>query len=194
MKQGLRILRGAVIALLLGGWAILARAAEEGGGDAEHDSGFAFKWIHFAIVAGVLVYVLRKYGRAYFRLKADAISAAITRAAAAKAEAERQLEEAAAKLRSLEQEVAEFRAMAQKEAAAELERLRAMTKIEAEKIGLAAKVEKEAAERAARLELKALAAKLAVDRAESLVAKKMTPAVQEAMLNHFFETLEGRPN
>ena len=59
---------------------------------------------------------------------------------------------------------------------------------------MAAKAEIEAAERAARVELKALAAKLAVDGAESLVAKQMTPSVQEALINQFRTKLQGRPN
>ena len=83
---------------------------------------------------------------------------------------------------------------AQEQAAAEFDRLRAMARNDAEKIRLAAKAEIEAAERAARVELKALAAKLAVDRAETLVAKEMTPAVQEAMINHFVQSLQGRAN
>jgi F0F1-type ATP synthase membrane subunit b/b' len=69
-----------------------------------------------------------------------------------------------------------------------------MARSDVEKIRLAAKAEIEAAERAARVELKALAAKLAVDRAESLVTKQMTPALQEAMINHFVQSLERRPN
>jgi F0F1-type ATP synthase membrane subunit b/b' len=111
-----------------------------------------------------------------------------------KAEAEKQLQEAMAKLASLEQEMGVFREQAKKDAAAELERLRAVAKADAEKIGLAAKAEIEAAERAARVELKELAAKLAMDRAESLVAKELTPAVQESMLNEFVQSLQGRPN
>lgn len=194
MKQDRKVWCGLVVALLVGGWALQAGAAEEGGGAAEQGTGLAFKWVHFLIVVGALVYVIRKYGRPFFRAKADSISAAIGRASAAKAEAERLLAEAAAKLASLDQEVAAFRAMAHQEAAAELERLRAMTKIDAEKIASAAQAEIAAAERAARVELKALAAKLAVDRAQSLVAEALTPAVQKAMLDHFVEGLAGRPN
>jgi F0F1-type ATP synthase membrane subunit b/b' len=174
--------------------ATVARCAEEGGSSAEQPAGTFFKWIHFVILAVVLVYVAREYGRPYFRRTADIISAAIAKAAAAKGEAERRLREAAVKIASLEEEVAEFRAQAQKEAAAELERLRTMTRIDAERISLAAKAEIEAAEHAARVELKALAARLAVDRAESLVSEQMTPAVQEAMINHFVQSLQGRPN
>ena len=39
-----------------------------------------------------------------------------------------------------------------------------------------------------------LAARMAVDGAESLVAKQMTPAMQEAMINSFVQSLQGRPN
>ena len=51
-----------------------------------------------------------------------------------------------------------------------------------------------AAERAARLELKALAANLAVDSAESLLAKQLTPQAQEALVSAFVKGLAGRPN
>jgi F0F1-type ATP synthase membrane subunit b/b' len=194
MKYSLKILRGTLAPALVLGFAMAVRAAEEGGNPVGQTIGTLFKWTHFVIVAGLLVYVIRKFGRPHFRLKADAISAAINKAAAAKAQAEKQLQEASVKLIHLEEEVAQFRAQAKTQAVAELERLRAMTKLDAEKIALAAKAEIEAAERAARVQLKALAAKLAVDRAESIVAKELTPAVQEAMLNQFVQNLQGRPN
>jgi F-type H+-transporting ATPase subunit b len=192
MKRGLMNLRGPLALAMMLVFATLARAAE--GAAAEQSTGMAFKWIHFVILAVLLIYVVRVYGRPYFHRKADSISDAITKATAAKSEAEKQLKEAAAKLAGLEQEVQHFREQAQKESAAELDRLRAMTKIDAEKISAAANAEVEAAERSARVELKALAAKLAVDQAESLVAGELTPAVQEAMINHFVQRLQGRPN
>jgi F-type H+-transporting ATPase subunit b len=171
-----------------------ARAAEQGGGHAESNSVLIFKWMNFFILAGILCWLFKKVLPPIFRRRADIISEAISKAAGAKAEAERQLTEAASKLSHLEQEVAEFRAAAQKEAMAELERLRAVTKLDAEKIAAAAKAEIQAVERAARVELKALAAKLAVDGAESLVAKQMTPAVQDALISNFVHSLQGRPN
>lgn len=194
MKRTLTMLRGVLPAVLVLTFRTLAHAAEEGGNPAEQSVGNAFKWIHFLILAIVLYWLFRKVLPPVFRRNADTISAAIAKSTAAKLEAERQLKEAAAKLASLEQEVTQFRGLAQKQAAAEIDRLRAMTKIDIEKVGLAAKTEIEAAERAARVGLKALAAKLSVDRAESLVAKQMTPAVQEAMINSFVNSLEGRPN
>jgi F-type H+-transporting ATPase subunit b len=175
-------------------FATAVRAAEAAQSAAEGGSILLFKWIHFIILAVVLVWLFKKVLPPIFRRKADLISEAIAQATAAKAEAERQLKEAAVKLTRLEQEVAEFRAAAQKEAQAELERLRKLTQLDVEKIGLAAKAETEAAERAARVALKALAAKLAVDGAESLVAKQMTPAVQDALIRNFVQSLQGRPN
>jgi len=171
-----------------------AFAAEEGGSPAEQSVGVLFKWIHFVILAALLYWVFGKLLPPWFRRNADEISSAISRAAAVKADAEQELQEAAAKLASLEKEVAKFKAQAQQDAAAELERLRAAMQLDVEKVRSAAKAEIEAAERAARVELKELAAKLAVDGAESLVAQQMTPAVQEAMISGFVQSLQRRPN
>jgi F-type H+-transporting ATPase subunit b len=171
-----------------------AASAAEGGNAAEEPLGIAFKWIHFVILAGLLYWVFGKLLPPLFRSKAELISSAIEKATAAKAEADRQLKEAAVKLTTLEQEVATFRAMAQKDALAEVERLRNATKSDTEKIVAAGKAEIAAAERAARLELKELAAKLSVDKAESLVSQQMTPAVQDALISNFVQSLQGRPN
>ena len=175
--------------------AVSARAAEEGGSSTGHVMSLeAFKWLHFLIVVAILYWLFAKVLPETFRRNADTISAAITKATAAKAEAERHLEEAQAKLGTLEKEVAQFRSQAQKDAAAEVERLRAALKTDAEKIAAAAKAEVEAAERAGRVELKKLAAKLAMDHAETLLSRQLTPGLQEAMLKEFVHNLEGRPN
>ena len=173
---------------------VSAHAAEEGGNATTERANEIFKWINFAIVAGLIGWVFLKVTPPFFRKNAETISSAITKATAAKAEAERQLREAEGKLARLEQEVAQLRATAQKEAAAEAQRLRAITQSEVQKVGLAAKAEIEAAERAARLELKVIAANLAVDGAESLLAKQLTPQAQESLVTSFVKSLEGGPN
>ncbi|HWZ96322.1 MAG TPA: hypothetical protein VN025_01035 [Candidatus Dormibacteraeota bacterium] len=173
--------------------ASIVSAAEEGSagmGGADR----LFKWINFAIVAAVILWIFGKVLPPKFRANAETISSAITRATSIKAEADKQLADAEARLARLEQEVVELRALAQKEAAADAERIREMAKSDAEKISVAAKAEIEAAERSARVELKALAAKLAVDGAESLLAKQLTPQAQESLVSAFVESLEGRPN
>jgi F0F1-type ATP synthase membrane subunit b/b' len=194
MKSTLKIVRGFVASAIFLAFTAVSLAASEGESPAEKSAEGVFKWIHFAIVVVVLIWLVAKFLPPVVRRNADEISEAIAKATAAKAAAEKQLKEAAAKLTTLEQEVTRFREQTQKEAAADLERLRGMTRIEMEKVGVAAKSEVEAAERAAREELKALAARLAVDHAQSLVASEMTPAVQENMINNFVQSLQGRPN
>ena len=184
---------GSAIAILLF-TAISAHAAEEGGNATTERANEIFKWINFAIVAGLIAWVFLKLTPPFFRKNAEIISSAISKATAAKAEAERQLREAEEKLARLEQEVTQLRSTAQREMAAETERLKAITHSDIEKVKLAAKAEMEAAERAARLELKTIAANLAVDGAESLLAKEMTPQVQESLVAAFVKSLEGRPN
>ena len=171
-----------------------AHAAEEGGNAAVERATEIFKWINFAIVAGVLVWVFGKLLPPVFRKKAEAISSAITNATNAKAAADAQLRDAETRLANLQKEVAELRAYAKRESIAEVERLRAATQNDGQKIAAAARAEIEAAERAARLELKALAANLAVDGAESLIAKQLTPQAQELLISNFVKSLEGRPN
>ena len=171
-----------------------AHAAEEGRGSATDGANELFKWINFAIVAAVLIWLFQKKWPAWFRGNADKISSAISKATAAKEESERQVEEAEAKLANLKQEIAALEAAAKREAAEEGERIRALAESDAKKVAIASQAEIEAAERAARLELKALAASLAVDGAESLLAKQLTSAAQESLVDRFVKSLERRPN
>ena len=173
---------------------LTVHAAEEGGNAAQEHANEIFKWINFVLVAGGLIWLFGKVLPSKFRGNADSISSAITKATAAKAEADRQLREAEEKLAHLEQEVAQLRADAQREAEAEGQRIRNVTQADAQKIGVAAAAEIEAAERAARLELRSIAANLAVDGAESLLAKQLTPQGQEALVSAFVKGLAGRPN
>jgi F-type H+-transporting ATPase subunit b len=170
------------------------QAAEEGGNAATERATEIFKWINFAIVAGVIVWVFGKLLPPVFRKRAEAVSSAITNATSAKAAADAQLRDAETRLANLQKEVAELRAFAERESAAEVERLRTLTQSDVQKIATAAKAEIEAAERAARLELKALTANLAVDGAESLLVKQLTPKAQESLISNFVKSLEGRPN
>ena len=186
-----KLFAGTLLVLLF--TAMSAHAAESGNATTERATEI-FRWINFAIVAGLVAWVFLKLTPPFFRKNAEIISSAITKATAAKAEADRQLREAEEKLARLEQEVEQLRATAQREMAAETERLRAITKSDIQRIGLAARAEIEAAERAARLEIKKIAANLAVDGAESLLAKQLTPQTQESLVAAFVKSLEGRPN
>ena len=168
-------------------------SAEEGNGATEHATQL-FKWINFGILAVVLLWAFAVKLPPVFRKNAEKIGSAIAKGTALKAEADKQLADAEAKLSRLEEEIAALRAIAEKEAAEVAARIKEMAKSDAEKISLAAKTEIEAAQRAARIELKTLAAKLAVDGAESLLAKQLTPQAQESLVSGFVKSLEGRPN
>ena len=192
-------LRGPIVSTLFVCSALLifaagARAAEEGSANSAAEATGIFKWINFAIVAGALIWVFIKVLPPTFRSNADKISSAISKAQATKAEADRKLRDAEQRLAHLEEEVRGLREQAQRDAAAEAERIRALAKSDAEKVAISAQAEIAAAERAARIELKTLAAKLAVDGAEALLAKQLTPQTQDALIAGFVKSLRGSPN
>jgi F0F1-type ATP synthase membrane subunit b/b' len=110
-------------------------AAEEGGNAAQERTNEIFKWINFVLVAGGLFWLFGKVLPPKFRGNADTISSAITKATAAKAEADRQLREAEEKLAHLENEVAQLRATAQREGQTEAERIRNVTQMDAQRSG-----------------------------------------------------------
>jgi F-type H+-transporting ATPase subunit b len=172
----------------------LSAHAEEAGSASQQSAENLFKWINFALVAGVIVWLCVKKGPGFFGRRADLISSDIQKSTEAKKKADQQLLDAETKLQNLEKEVADLRATAQRESAAEADRIRDLTVTDEQKIAEAGKAEVVAAERTARLELKALAANLAVSGAESLLVKQLTPAAQEALINNFVKTLDGRPN
>ncbi len=171
----------------------LAAAATEPN-PAEEPIGTLFRWLNFALVFGALGYLIAKYGRAYFRKHAEGVAASIGAATAAKAEAERQLRSAEAKLQGLGQEVAGLRAAAGKESSAEAERIRGLMREEAEKIQHAEQAEIAAAERAARMELKTIAAQLAVERATAVIRQRMNAETQAALFQSFVGSLARSAN
>lgn len=195
MRRGRRwILPLAFSVLFLGAAASACPATQKEPSATEERAVQIFKWINFALLAGIVVYLCLKRGGPLFRANAEKTGAAINQATATKAEADRQLQEAKARLETLDQAVASLRFAAERDAKAEAERLAAMTRTEIEKIHLAGQAEVAAAERAARMDLKTLGAKLAVERAEALLVKQLTPQAQEALVNAFVQNLAGRPN
>lgn len=165
--------------------------AEEGAkaDPAESPTGILFKWLNFAIVFGAIAYLAGKYGGSFFRGNAREISARIVEATAAKAEADRELGVAQAKIAHLDQDVAEMRSEAQRNWAAESERLGASGLAEIEKIQQAARAELAASERAAQQQVREIAASLAVDRAAAVIASKMNAGIRAKMFHSFLGEL-----
>jgi F0F1-type ATP synthase membrane subunit b/b' len=172
--------------------ALAQQSAEEN--PAESTTGLVFRWLNFFLVFGGAGYLIAKYGGNFFRANARAIAANITEASAARAEAERELREAEAKIANLDKEVANLREEARRESAAEAERLRKGGVAEVEKVFQAARVEQAAAERAAKQELRELAASIAVERAAALLNERMNTEIRARMFRAFLGELGRSTN
>jgi F-type H+-transporting ATPase subunit b len=185
-------------ALSIGMFSILVAApafAQEGGGEiADSPTGVVFRWLNFAIVAGIILYFFVKVAAPHFRSRSEEILRKIAEGARAREAADQQRVAAQQKLAGLGEEVARLRADAKRSGEAEAQRLRALARAEAEMIAKAAQEEIAAAQRAARLEMKALAARLAIERAESLLQQQITPAEQATLFEAFVGDLQRSSN
>jgi hypothetical protein len=88
-------------------FAAAARAADEGGASAAVFTE-RFKWINFAIVLAALIWLFGKVLPPKFRANAENISSTITKAQAAKEEADRKLRDAQQRLARLKKRFAWF--------------------------------------------------------------------------------------
>jgi F-type H+-transporting ATPase subunit b len=183
-------LRNLLGLLIVTGAALPAWAQESGPSPADGPTGFVFRWINLVILVALFAWVIVKFGGPYFRSTAKAIQGAIAGAAAGRAIAEKELDEATRQLASLDSEVQEMRRSASREAVTEAERLRMLAQAEAEKIAKAADAEIAAAERAGAQQLRALAARTAADRAAGLVRERLNQTSERALFDGFVAQLE----
>src|SRR6202051_2580502 len=97
--------------------------AEEGAKTNPADSpvGIIFRWLNFLIVFGAIGFLIAKHGGAFFQANAKEISASIVEAAAVKAEADRELAQAEAKVQNLDRDLAALREEGQRKWGAERE-------------------------------------------------------------------------
>jgi len=187
MMRYLRCLGSLITLMLLAALPVLAQEGEASPVDSP--AGWIFRWLNFAIVFGAIAYLAWKKGGPYFRAQAEVISQKIAEGAQAREAAERQRQEVQAKLANIDSEIAAMRADSKRDAEAEAMRLRILAREEAQKIERAAQAEIAAAERAARMELKALGARMAVERAEALLRKELTPKSEAALFQTFVQEI-----
>jgi F-type H+-transporting ATPase subunit b len=161
---------------------------------ADSPTGLVFRWLNFIIVFGGIGYLIAKHGGAFFRGNAKEIAANIVEATAAKAEADRELQQVEVKIAHLDQDVAEMRAEAGRNWAAESEQLHASGQAEIEKIAAAAREELAASERAAQQQVREIAASMAVQRAATLVSSMMNAEVRSRMFQTFLNELGRSAN
>ncbi len=145
--------------------------------------------INFVIVVGVVAWLWNKNVPAMFRNRTASIQKSIEEARSASEDANRRLADVEARLSRLDQEIAEMRAVSEREAAAEEERIKAATVEDARRIVESAEQEIAASAKAARRELGAYAADLAV----SLAAKQIhvDAPVDQALVRRFAQQLSN---
>lgn len=165
-----RILCAAVALVLLG--PISAWAASEGG-LISFDKSLIVQGINFLLLLLVLNYLLYKPLVGKMQERTSAIQKSLEEAQAARADAARQQDENAARLRTAYQEANAIREQALKEAADEQRKLVEGAQAEARRLVESARAQTEADIRRAREELRREVATLAVAVAEKLVRKSL---------------------
>jgi F-type H+-transporting ATPase subunit b len=143
--------------------------------------------LNFAIIAGAIIWISRKNLPSVFRNRTASIQKAMQEARKASEDANRRLSEIETRLSRLDVEIRQMAAAAEKEAAAEEERIKAAAAEDARKIVELAEQEIAAAARAARRDLTAYAADLAV----SLAAKqiKVDTTTDQMLVRNFSDQL-----
>lgn len=178
-----------VVAVLLA--ATLALAA---GGEGHADSGavmkdFGWRVVNFVILAGIAYWALKKANlKGSLADRQAQIEKNLREAREARDVAEAKLKEYSEKLSKANQEVDELRAAMLHEAEAEKQRIIAEAKVAAEKIAKQAVQSADQEVLKARAELRAEAARLAIE----LAAGKLAGAVQKADHDRFVQDYLGK--
>jgi len=139
--------------------------------------------LNFVVIAGVIVWAGRKYLPGMFRDRSAAIQKAMQEAQMASEEARRRLAEIESRLMKLDVEIGMMRNAAEKEGAAEEARIQAAAEDDARKIVTAAEQEIAAAAKAARRQLTAYAADLAVGLARKQI--QVDAATDQTLVRNF---------
>jgi F-type H+-transporting ATPase subunit b len=148
---------------------------------------WASVFLNFVVIAALIIWAGRKFLPGIFRDRTTAIQRAMQEAQKTSEEARRKLAEIESRLQKLDVEIGMMRDAAEKEGAAEEARIRAGAEEEARKIIAAAGQEIEAATKAARRQLTAHAADLAVSLAQKQI--QVDAATDQALVRNFSSQL-----
>jgi F-type H+-transporting ATPase subunit b len=139
--------------------------------------------LNFAVIAAVIIWAGRKYLPGIFRDRSAAIQKAMQEAQIASEDARRRLADIESHLMKLDVEIGMMRNAAEKEGAAEEARIQAAAEEDARKIVSAAEQEIAAAAKAARRQLTAYAADLAVGLARKQI--HVDAATDQTLVRNF---------
>ncbi|HWR49799.1 MAG TPA: ATP synthase F0 subunit B [Bryobacteraceae bacterium] len=152
-----------------------------GGGHSASNLGM-WKWINFAILAGIIGYAFYKKGGAFFSGRTAEIRRDLDSSAKLREEAEARYADVERRLAKLGDEIAELKQRARTESEAEGHRLRQETERELAKIRSQAEQDIESTATAAQQDLRAYAASLAVALAERKIRERLTPETDAALV------------
>ncbi|MGE0131685.1 MAG: hypothetical protein AB7U82_26680 [Blastocatellales bacterium] len=138
-------------------------------------TGFA-KLVNLILFLALLYLLLRKPMREFFNQRLASVRETLDKAAREKQAATEKMAELDARLNRLDAEVAGIKTQSEREAAAERERMEAEAKKDIEKVREMAGREIESAKQVAMADLREFAATKAVDLAEQMIRREMTPA------------------
>jgi len=156
------------------------------------ESYWASMFLNFVVIAAVIIWAGRKFLPGIFRDRTAAIQKAIEEAQRASEEARTKLAEIESRLEKLDLEINAMRDAAEKEGAAEEKRIQTATEEDARKIIAAAEQEIAAAAKAARRQLTAHAADLAVALAQKQI--QVDPATDQGLVRNFAAQLGSAKN
>lgn len=172
-------------ALLLAAPLLPALAATPESQDEHAEEGatteLVFKWINFFLVFGGGAYFASGLLKRKFAEMRQGIRNEIADARRQREESRQRLAEIEERLARLQQEIEAMRKEAAENAAAEKQRIREAAEREAQRLLATTRAEIDSSARAARLELRAYAARLAVTLAEQRIQQQLTPQAQAAL-------------
>jgi len=140
------------------------------------------KLVNLVIFLTILYLLLRKPTREFFRQRLAGVRESLDRASREKQEATAKMAELDTRLNRLDADLHEIGTQSDREAAAERARMDAEAKRDVEKIREMATREVESAKQVALADLRAFAATTAVDLAEQMIRREMTPADDAKMV------------
>lgn len=168
-----------------------AKTAEGGEGiNGSHE--LLFEAINFILLVGLLIYLYRKRGKAFFDERSEAIRRSLEESRQALEKSQARLAEAERKLAGLQDEVRALKEQAEAEVADEQQRMRQTADDEARRIEEFAKARIQAATNAAKLELKDYVVEQALDQARGMIQQRMDEQNRERLVSFFLDDLGSK--
>lgn len=158
-------------------------------GEAPMPNEIWWKWANFALLAGLLGYLISKNAGPFFRSRTEEIQKGIQDAAQVRAEAEARAAQIEAKIGNLSGEIESLKATSKAEIASEGQRLQAETQAQIAKIQAQAEMQIASVAKDASLQLKAYSAQLALELAEKQIRERLDARTQDDLADAFVRDL-----